>query len=56
MCKKNCECGKEKLNIKELLNYSYYDDSGKLVAVIKEDILKKVFDADIIIFNETEHR
>lgn len=46
----------ETIKKSDLLNYSFYDESHKLVAVVNEDLLKKIFEADIIMLNENEHK
>ena len=46
----------ETIKKSDLLNYSFYDENHKLVTVVNEDLLKKIFKADIILLNETEHK
>ena len=46
----------ETIKKSDLLNYSFYDESHKLVAVINEELLKKIFKADIILLKEIEHK
>lgn len=38
----------------KLLKYSYYDDNGDLIAVVKKDVLKEIFNADIILWEEED--
>ena len=40
----------------DLLDYSFYDDNHKLVTVLNEDLLKRIFKSDIILLDEKEHR
>ena len=56
MCNNNCSCKKESLSKEDLLQYSFYDDDGKVIAVIHENVLKKFLDVDKVIFNEIEHK
>ena len=46
----------ENIKKSDLLEYSFYDDSHKLVTVVNEDLLKKIFKSDIILLNETGHK
>lgn len=46
----------ETIKKSDLLNYSFYDEDHKLVTVVNEDLLKKIFKADIIMLNENEHK
>lgn len=40
------------IKLKDVLRYTYYDDSHKLVAIIDKEKLKKLFDVDIVAFDE----
>jgi len=40
------------VQVKDIVKYTYYDDSHNLVAILDEDKLKEIFDADIVAFNE----
>lgn len=45
----------EKLK-KLLLQYSFYDDQHKLNIVLNKNYLKELFEADIILLDETQHK
>lgn len=40
----------------ELLDYSFYDDNHRLITVVNEDLLKKIFKSDVILLHEYEHK
>lgn len=50
------EMSEEIIKKSDLLEYSFYDDNHNLVTVVNEDLLKKVFNADIILLHEYEHK
>ena len=51
------DCQKKKeLNRADLLDYSFYDDTHKVVAVLNERLLKQFLGADEIILKEYEHK
>lgn len=54
MCN-NC-CENNKLDKMKVLEYSYYDESHQLVAVLNRAYLQEVFGADIIVLEEKEHK
>lgn len=39
-----------------LLNYSFYDESGELVVVLNNEYIKELFGANKILLDEKEHR
>ena len=39
-----------------LFQYTFYDESHKLNVVLDEDYIKEVFEADIVLLKETEHK
>lgn len=43
---------KLKINADDILKYTFYDDSNKLVAIIDAEKLKEIFKVDIVEFNE----
>lgn len=45
----------EMIKKSDLLEYTFYDENHKLIVVVNEDLLKKMFGADIIMLNENEH-
>lgn len=46
----------EEINKEDIFNYTFYDESHKLCVVLNTDYLKKLFDADIILLEEIEHK
>lgn len=46
----------EKINKKDIFNYTFYDDDKRLCVVLNQDYLKQLFEADIIMLEETEHK
>lgn len=46
----------EKINKKDIFNYTFYDDNKKLCVVLNQEYLKQLFEADIILLEETEHK
>ena len=40
----------------DLLDYSFFDDNHNLNVVVNEGLLKKLFEADIILLHEDEHK
>ena len=47
---------KEMIKKSDLLEYTFCDDQQKLNVVLNVEYLKKLFNADIILLEETEHR
>lgn len=39
-----------------LFQYTFYDEGHKLNVVLNEDYIKEIFEADIVLLDETEHR
>ena len=46
----------EKINKKDIFNYTFYDDNKKLCVVLNQEYLKQLFEVDIILLEETEHK
>lgn len=46
----------EKVNKVDLFQYTFFDNSGKLNVVLNVEYIKKLFDADIVLLEETEHK
>ena len=46
----------EKIDKKDLFNYTFYDDSHRLCVVLNTDKLKEIFNADIILLEEIGHK
>lgn len=46
----------KQINRGDLLEYSFYDDTQKVIAVLNERKLKEFLDADEIILHEYEHK
>lgn len=42
--------------LKEIMDYSFYDDAHNLVVKLNEEKLKELYEADEIIFEEHSHR
>lgn len=47
---------KNKIDKKDIFQYSFYDDEHKLNVVLNEEYIKEIFDADIVLLKETEHK
>lgn len=45
-----------KVNKLDLFNYTFYDDNQRLCVVLNKEYLKELFNADIIMLEETEHK
>lgn len=43
----------EKINKSELFKYSFYEENGKYIVVLNKDNIKKMFNADDVIWEET---
>lgn len=39
-----------------LFQYTFYDEGHKLNVVLDEDYIKEIFEADIVLLKETEHK
>ena len=46
----------DKINKKDLFQYTFYDANHKLNVVLNVDYIKKLFNADIVLLEETEHK
>ena len=46
----------DKINIVDLFQYTFHDDSGDLCVVLNVEYIKKLFNADVVLLDETEHR
>lgn len=46
----------DKITLDDIFDYSFYDDNKKYVVKLNESKLKELFEADEIIFEETEHK
>ena len=46
----------EKVNKVDLFQYTFCDNNGKLNVVLNVEYIKKLFDADIVLLEETEHK
>lgn len=44
------------VNIKDLFKYSFYDDSGHYTFVLDEQFIKGKLGADVLIWEEYEHK
>lgn len=44
------------INKKDLFNYTFHDESGDLCVVLNVEYIKKLFNADVVLLDETEHR
>jgi hypothetical protein len=43
----------ETVNKLDLFQYTFYDESGNLVVVLDQEFIKKLFNADVILLEET---
>lgn len=43
------------LFLKQIMDYSFYDESGNLIVKLDKEKLKQLFECDEIILEETEH-
>lgn len=46
----------KEIKVRDILQYSYYDDQHNLSVVLDVDKIKQLFNADIIKLYEAEHR
>lgn len=46
----------EKINKKDLFQYTFYDNNHSLNVVLNVEYIKKLFNADIVLLEETEHK
>lgn len=46
----------EMIKLSDLFKYSFYDESQKYTFVLNEDFIKEKLGADILIFEEHEHK
>lgn len=46
----------DKIEKKDLFHYTFHDDSGNLCVVLNVENIKKMFNADIVLLEENEHR
>ena len=46
----------EKINKEDLFHYTFYDSNHSLNVVLNVDYIKKLFNADNVLLEETEHR
>ena len=44
------------IHLKDILKYSYYDDTHQLVTVLNEKKLKELFETDILLLNDVEYK
>ena len=46
----------EKINKKDIFNYTFYNEDNKLCVVLNQEYLKKLFNADIVLLEEIGHK
>ena len=46
----------EKIDKSKLFNYTFYDDDKRLCVVLNTEFLKQLFEADVILLEEKEHK
>lgn len=44
------------INIRDLFKYSFYDDSGNYTFCLNTELIKEKLGADVLIFEEHEHK
>lgn len=46
----------DKIDKNKIFNYTFYDDSHKKCVVLNTEFLKQLFEADVILLEEKEHK
>lgn len=46
----------ENIDKSNLFNYTFYDDSHNLCVVLNTEYIKQLFEADIVLLEEREHK
>lgn len=46
----------ENIEKDKLFSYTFYNEQSQLVVVLNEEYIKKIYNADVVLLNETEHK